>query len=432
MTRNSTLLPPAGAMLLPPSEKFMPAAGGGMSASDGSAPGSMPAGQFGRAGAEARDMASKARAEAMILADRVAVFTAEKLPGIKHRAKEMAASAGATVSDRNARAAFVSAHKRKLVIGAAALLLLTGAGYGLAKHQATIAAKARIDGFLAQTGLATSLTYTDISASPFGSAVLSGVTVKWPSREIVAKISSLTVSGIRTDNDALLAANVAADGFEVPVLGLARQYRDTPIVSDAVGLGYTVLRGNLRLDVRFDEDKQTFSLTTSATVRDLGSLDLNSTFGGVNSSVVGWLVAMSQSGRQMNPGAFNRMAGQYGLMQATLVDAALTIDNRGWFERLHEITDSNMPPDGTPSASSSSDDDATETDLLRAGMDPSDAMAAAKAASKWSTVGGRLQITTRISDPIPLMKSSEYFGLPVLNFDSVPEFIVLTKAKLSN
>lgn len=435
MAHISALLLPAGSRLLPASKILLPPASGSMLMSDGSAAGHELAAQFDRAGAEARKMASRGAAEAKILADRMAGIAADKIPEIKKRARELAASANAALADRAGRDAFIAAHKQALVIGAAALLVLSGTGYVFAKHQATAIAKNRIDGFLNRTGLASSFTYTDISASLLGSVTLSGVTVKRPGLGVIGKVAFLEVSGIKTNGDALVAANLAATAFEIPIVGVARQYREVPIITAAMGLGYATLKGDLSLSVVFDDEKKTFSFSTKGNVRDLGTVDANVKFGGISSSLVGALIAMIQSEQQSATLELmtGRIAALQRVMQATLMDADVAIDNVGWFAREREITALNMPgTDSEVSAPSPGDFKAAMVELERVGVDPTNAKAAIESAWKWSAVGGALRITTHIGEPIPLLRSSGSFGGQAFTFDSVPKFLAVTKAKVSN
>jgi hypothetical protein len=435
MAKTSALLLPPGSMLLPPSGILPAPTGGSTQGSDAPPTDEQPAAPSDRAAAEAGAMASRAGAEAKLVVERMAGIAADKIPAIKQRAGELATSASAALADCNRRNAFITSHKQALVVGAAALLVLSGIGYFVARQQATAVARNRIDQFLNTTGLASILTYTDISASPFGTATLTGVTVKGPDWGVVGKVDTMEISGIKMNGDVLSAANLSAKSFEFPVVDLARRYREVPMVAEAMGLGYSTLKGTIALSVVFDDAKKTLFLSMKGDVRDMGTIDASVKFGGTSSSLVEPLFAMAQSGQQTDPQEFatRGIAALQSVAQTTLVEADVAVDNAGWFQREREITDSNMPGDGSaPPSLSANGRKSAVAELERAGMAPSNAEAAIEADWKWSTAGGPLRMTTHIDQPIPLLRSSGFLGGPTFAFDSLPKFLAVTKAKVSN
>jgi len=410
----------------------MPPSEGGTLLSVGTDSDETLAAQLSRAGVEAKELASRAGTEAREFASRAAAFTAEKAPKIRKKAEKLTQVARNTLADSKRRKALVAANKKTLAIGIVIVALVVGAGWTFAKHQATAVAKDRIDGFLIRNGLSTAVTYDDVTASPFGTATLSGVTVRTSKGETIAKIGALKISNVETEGDMLLGVKVSAASFEVPLLALARSQLREPMAVNAIGMGYTTLKGNLSFAESFDDQRRTLSIETTEVVRDLGSVEANLVLGNLNLAALGALANIARAAQQNNPAALleGAFAGARIFGGATLMEANVTIDNSGWFKRNREITAYDVPVD--VSAPVARSDVLTISDLVRAGMSPSDAEATREAIENWLTNGGTLRLETNIGQPVPLFRPGGIFGGQSFAFSSPAAFLVATKARILN
>lgn len=438
-TASSTLLPVSGT-LLPPTEGGAILKIGTLSEDD--LVGDVAA-QLGKAGAEAREMASRAAALAAEKAPEIkkkAHDVTEKMGTLANRAlKEAEASAqaaGAILADPEKRKAAIAANGRRVAIGVAAMVVLIGGGWAFAKHQATAIAKDRIDGFLIRYNLRTNLTYDDISASPFGSATLSGVAAKDFRGNTVVKIGSLDISDIEMKGDIPQGLNLSAKSVEVPFLALSKGEYPDPVTANLVGMGYTTLRGDVSLAGRINDKENTFSVETKGDVRDLGSWKVKLTLGGVSTAPLSASFGMgSPQTDQSDPLATlgTALTGLSALaQQITLVEAALTVDDSGYFKRNREIADADLPPDDAARPVPILSMPVDESALVRAGISPSEAKADREAMESWITKGGVIRIESNLDHPAPLFTNRNFLGGPSLAFDSPAAFFAAAKMKISN
>jgi len=429
---KSTLLPVSGP-LLPPS-------GSGdllnLDASSGEAFASEVSDQLHRAGAEAKELASKAAALAV-----------EKAPEIKRKAQEAtikmgeiasraikeaeasANAASATLADPQKRQAAIHAYKKKAGIGLVVGAVVLGGGFAFAKHQATLVAKDQIDGFLIRNKLQSSVTYDGLSASPFGSVTLSGITFKGPQSRSTFKIETLNVSGVEMKGGMVQGITASAKSFELPLLDFARDNPRDSTYFEALGLGYTTITGNLNIEAHFDDQRQTLSLETSGDIKDSGSLKATLKLGGISPALMTQLNTLSQAVQSNNPFAVlgTGIDGMMTITQMTLSQASITVDNSGLFKRQQEVTNADIPPDET--ATPQADQSINETELVKAGMLPSEAKATHEAVSSWLKNGGTIRIETNLAQPISLFRGGSWFA-PA--FDSPAGYLVATKSKISN
>jgi len=432
---GGTLLPVSGT-LLPPSGPSNAGTNSGEALVDDVAD------QLGRAGTEARELASRAAALAVEKAPEIkkkAQEATKKMSGLASRAfKEAEASAQAataTLADPEKRKAAISANKRRLAVGFAALVVVMGGGWAFAKHQATSIARDRVDGFLLRYNLRANVAYDDISASPFGSATLTGVVIKDPHGSVMAKVGALGVSGIEMKGDVLQGITVAAKSFEVPFLPLTRGWLRDPVTYNLIGMGYTTITGDISVAGRIDDKDGTFSFETKGSLRDLGDWRGKLKLGGVSAAALGPLSALSQTDPN-NPFAALGPAiiGLSTLaQQTTLAEISLSLDDSGYFKRNKEVTNAELPPDDASQAVRIVSVPIDESELVRAGISPSEAKADHEAIDTWVNKGGTIRIESNLDRPIPLFSAgNNFFGAPNLAFASPAAFFAAAKMKISN
>lgn len=321
----------------------------------------------------------------------------------------------------------MAAQKNKALIAAGVTLIILGGGWMAAKHQATAIAKDRIDGFLIRNNLTSQISYQELSASPFGSATLSGVKLASFSADGVS-IGSLEISDVEMKGDQLRAIRIAAEKVDIPLLAMARQQRNADkMVREAIGLGYTSLTGFVSVSLRYDEPKAAIALETSGDIRDLGAWKVKLRLANLDATTINTLYGLSNNAAQLGGLALLGVMGQAGeaLTRLSLAEADIAIDNSGFFKRANEVTDRDMPPDGSSEVASVFD----EKELIRAGMAPSEASAARNAVDNWLRKGGSLKVVSSLSQPLPLFRGGNIFAP---SFDSLPGFLVVTKSRISN
>ncbi len=314
-----------------------------------------------------------------------------------------------------------------LVLGA---LVAAGGGWVLARQHATAQARDLIDGFLIREGVSDKVTYADISASPFGSVSLLGVTMTL-SPDVVFRATSVDVSDIAFQGGELRKARVSISSADVPVLAMARADRYNQALRAAVSLGYTSLRGDVSLLLDYDDQRQSLLLETSGTVGDAGGWTARVRVEGIDPSIVSMARRMASS-RDVNPLAFmgSAMQNMDMLFRIALAEADVTIDNSGIRRREREIVATDVPRTGEASAQRHPPLDPTA--LIRAGMTPEAARMSATAAGVWMKDGGRLRMVTGLARPLPLFKRGNGFAPILPAFDTTESFLTMTKATISN
>lgn len=321
----------------------------------------------------------------------------------------------------------MAAQTNKPLIAAGVALIILGGGWMYAKHQATVIAKDRIDGFLIRNNLTAQVSYQDLSASPFGSATLSGVKLASPSGSAVS-IGSLEISDVEMKGDQLRAVRISAEKAEVPLLAMARQQRNPDkVLREAIGLGYTSLTGSVDALLRYDEQKAAIDFETSGEIRDLGTWTAKLRVANLDAATINTLYALSNNAAQLGGLALLSVMGQAGeaLTRLSLAEADVAIDNSGLFKRANEITDHDMPSEGAAEVSSAFD----ERELVRAGIAPSEAAITRNTVENWLRKGGSLRVASNLGQPLPLFRGGNIFAP---SFDSLPGFLVATKSRISN
>lgn len=314
--------------------------------------------------------------------------------------------------------------KNKRLIATGLALVMLGGGWMYAKSQATQIAKDRIDGFLIRNNLVADVRYQDLSASPFGSAALSGVKLMASSGAPIS-IGSVEISDVDMKGDQLRGIRIAAEKAEIPMLALARQQRNPDkIVRETLGLGYTTVTGALRASLRYDEQKAIITFETDGDVKDAGSWKARFKVGGVDAGIMNALYGLSTNVSKMGGLALLGIMGQAGeaVTRLSLSEMEVGIDNSGLFKRTNEITDRDMPAEGNDGVA------LDEAELVRAGMAPSEAKSARAALATWMSKGGTLRIAANLNQPLPLFRGS----ILAPSFDSVPSFLAVTKSRITN
>ena len=317
---------------------------------------------------------------------------------------------------------------KRLTVGVIARVGLAGSGWLFAKNQANITAKDRIDGFLIRHDLRRTVAYGDVSGSPFGFATLSDVRITM-SPSAVAKAGSLTVSEIDMDGDMILGLRLTAQSVEVPLLKLAQDNPRDNSLHHAIGLGYTTLNGSIDISFRIDDEKGVLSLDTSGDADEAGSWKLRLKLGGFDGGTLNSLYEITKStgGEVVQKFLEIAIKGAEAITKLTLVEASLSLENSDYFQRSNDIPIADIPPDGGSAAPRVAA--INDTELVRGGMNPSEAREAVMSIDEWVKEGGALQIESNLTQPVPLFKQGNLFSP---TFDSIGKYLAATKSKITH
>lgn len=319
--------------------------------------------------------------------------------------------------------------EKTLLAAAGVILVLIGGGWAFARHEATSIAKDRVDGYIIRYNLRGKVTYEDLSASPFGSATLSDVRVILSPGNSIA-IASLDVSNIDMKADELRAITISAHGAQVPLLAIAREENSNgKLPRNLIGMGYTILSGDIGASIRYDEQRGTLALESTGNIKDAGSWKARLSFANIEPGAMSALYSLTSALKQENGLAILAAAGQgiQNLNSLAIEDAEVILDNSGIHERDRQVTDLDLPPDLTDSIVG--DPAGGEMELVKAGMTPSEAHANREALMTFISKGGTLKMATNLSEPLPLFRNG---NLLTPSFTDPLEFLAATRTHVSN
>lgn len=320
--------------------------------------------------------------------------------------------------------------KTKLLATAAAILLLIGGGgWAFARHKATAIARDQVDAYIIRYNLGSKVTYEDLSASPFGSATLSGVRLMLSPTAIIT-IASLDVSDIEIKSGQIHAISISAHGTQLPLLAIARSGdNNSNMTRNLVGMGYAIMNGDIGASVRYDDQRGTLTFESTGNVQDAGAWKARLSLAKVDPRAMNTLYSLPDAINEKNGLVALMVAreGIQGLNSLAIEEADISLDNSGIHERDQQVMDKDLPPDTT-------DDDAgdaakDEISMVKAGMTPSEAHATREALGTWMSKGGTLKIATNLSQPLPLFRDG---NLLTPAFKDPIEFLAETGAHTSN
>jgi hypothetical protein len=388
--------------------------------------------------------ATRAAAQARVLAARAAETAEAHRPALEQRARDMAAAAGQQAGRLGARAAVLASEgvartrdglqdgsarrrlaglpRRTLLAGAAGVAVLTGLVALVAGNAASGAAQRRLDAALDAYGLRTAIHTRNISASLFGDVILHGVSVITPDG-LLLQAATVDVDHIEMDGSSLRRLSMSVQGLAVPMLRLAREDR-APWAVALAGLGYTAPQLDVSADLRLDDSDEVATLTSSGIVPDLGGWTISLSLGGLSARKFRQAATALRSLAEAQDVSFRRsftfgMAGDPEAAEHTLQDIAaglalrdisLTLANGGLVRRLHAI-----PGDATPETTEPRRHAAAWqalADHVRAATAAADADAALDALANWSRDGGSLVVEAKPTAPLPLFRPGEMGGPP--------------------
>jgi hypothetical protein len=324
-------------------------------------------------------------------------------------------------------------YREPKLIGLACVALLAIVWFG-AKHYATAKAQDAIQGYLIRNNLTSYVTYSDISASPFGTATIYDVKLDCAAYDSVS-IGSLKISDVHFKNDQLVSLAIAARFVSLPIISWARRIAFDNPARQAVGLGYTSLTGNLSFRIAYHPGNDEFTASTTADWTDAGSWRINLKLDNFDRSL---LYNLSHPTLGFVTNTFNDPSELLSsLARISLADANVTIDNSGLRTRESEVIDAEIP--GAARSDSLLTNANVEfagmrDDLVKAGMTPSAAEQMSTTLASWYADGGKIKLSTQLTQPLPLVTSGPVGAMdttPRFAFDSVAGFLAATNAEVS-
>ncbi len=326
------------------------------------------------------------------------------------------------------------ASKSKLLAAAAVVGAVAVGGWIYAGHQATAIARDQIDGFITRNELGDKIQYADVSATPLGTAVLSDVRLVVSSDAMVS-IGALRISDLKVEKDVVVGVSLETEHMEIPYLALVREKgspwpsRPDGFVRSSLGLGYTVVRGQMSLAVRYDDLDRSLTLESKGDVEDAGAWAVKLRLTEIQRDVVALVHKIAGSpGDAGQLGFAALIQGLQTLSTVRLAELELTVDNTGIIERERKVPDRSLPPEEGASVTAVGPVD--EDDLVRAGMAPSEARETLRAIDGWLTNGGILRVASNIDKPVPLIDRQRLE--PSAAFQSLAGYLVETKSAVSH
>ncbi len=404
------LLPPTG-LLLPPSSA--PRAGTGPAG---------PSAAEERARALARQLRETAAAHAPELKRRAGLAAGVAAVGASRAARKLAsrtAAASSRIESEWSASRQVPGRRRRIALGAAAvLLLLAGAAWLMARQQATATARLRMVAALERTGLRGVVFYRAVSASPFGTVTLSDVTLRLG--PITLPIASVRLAGL--GDEAFSRGRIAVHGAVVPILAVARSGVLGRWPEALLGLGVvsTTLDGSAGLAT--DATAETLVLTASLDATRIGRAHAIMRLGGLAPAQIGELVRLLRA-MQME----RTMAYRYGDLQDTGLRLQSLLSGVSWQGGSLDLDDSRLRPRVAAVTALSVPDEAGDPGLLGPpGRLPRDALsrivppdqdeAAQAALQGWLDHGGHLAIRSDPPSPVALFqRGGMALGMPGLD-----------------
>lgn len=449
-SQMSMLLPP-GRMLMPVAGKLMPVSAGGtllaMAPGTGAAdtgasgpqafPQAFGAGAIDTAaiGAQLDQFGSDAASLAREAAAKGAAFAAAKAPVLRAQAERLQgelAGLGARLAQSDTRKTLLARHGLKLGIGALALIVLAGGAFLFTRHQQGAATQDQVNAFLIRAGLEPFVTSQSQSVSLLGATTLSGVTIKDSTGAVVAHIDSIDVADLKLNGAVPQSMKLTAHGITVPVLQLARRVKDE--VSQAlIGVGYSVLAGDMTINLVDDDASGVLRLDVQGTGNDLGDGELHLVLDHVDAgaiAAIGQVVEAQRSGGPLAAAAAAMMVRQK-IKDARLVSVSARIDDTGYHARITALPATGTPPGALGTTPPAIRPPMSEADLVRAGLAPSEAKDALAAITRFQTQGGTLRISSTVDHPLALFNGGGFLG-PSFAYDSPAQLLAAAKPKVTN
>lgn len=320
--------------------------------------------------------------------------------------------------------------KNLLIAVAAVLLAALAGGWFYARHVASVAARDKVDGFLIRHDLGDRVSYGDVSASPFGSVVLSGVVIRLSPSNFIS-VASVEVSHVEMKSDEIRSIDIRATGAVLPLLSIVRENRNrNEMVRDLVAMGYTKIKGTIGFSIHYDDVRGTLSVQSTGDVVDAGSWDAKVSFAGIDRGAVSAVYGLADNASNAQNGlALLAMAGQglRGLASISVTDLELSLDDTELHGRLVQVTNKDLPSEEGVEAPRDTKD--PEMKLIMAGMTPSEAQASVEAAARWLEKGGKLKMASNIVEPLALFRGG---NILVPAFADADEFVAAARIHVSN
>ena len=410
-----TLLPPGGG-LAPPGNS-----NGGLQQT-GNATGADPLLQELGAGL------ARASATSRVLASRAMGTAVEHAPELQRRAAAAANVAGeqarlalqrAAVASQSARAkwdatASQPARRQRLVLaGGAATVVLVAIIWFIAQVHATSLARSKVPLMLAQAGLAGSLSYGSISATPFGTVTLDHVGLR--SNRLFVPAEWVRLDRYDLGPDGLRDFSMNVHQAAVPMSAL-RDIIPPPLSRILAGLGVVTPKLDIRIGLSGSDGPGTLLISSNIRSSEIGSFSVRVHLNGVDTARLGSVAALMAAQRGNASMAFEMensralQASLLSLMTLAIQAGEVEIDDSPLMSRAQGV-----PETPTPSDTTNNSGKAMIENIARSAANvvpPNRSDAVRQIVSDWLNKGGH--ITVKVAPPVPvtLFRTGE-FGNPL-------------------
>lgn len=343
------------------------------------------------------------------LGKRVQQMIEEKGPGFQQIVQQVSAETGQTarvtigaVAAHYRASANVPGRRRTyfLLAGLAGLVLCLLA-YWIAAQQATAAARVQVADALDRFGLRGMVLYDTLTATPFGSVTLHGVSLRLG--PLLVPATSLEISGISTSQDRFTGGTFALQGARLPMVAIVRN-EELPWAGQLLGLGFVNPSVDATARIRIDDSAQTADVSLQLSSGAMGSARLSGTLGGLGSTQTeGLLAGLGQaiSGQEQNAyGTFDLMTQEAALLSAiSWKGGSLELDDAPLHQRAAAI-----PATAVPEEAPAGDEASAAPFPFAQFMPPDQAEQAQATLAHWMSQGGTLVVKSAPEVPVPLFR----------------------------
>lgn len=323
-------------------------------------------------------------------------------------------------------------NRRRLVLVAGAVLLLIIILWFYAGQVATRHARRAVDDALMQAGLAGTVTYDTIHASPFGTVQLDHVAITLPGGTAITT-RRLILSGLQLRDGMLNGVHLEASDLTIPLLDLVRQGINvgspSGFATTLLGTGITVEQGQAAIDYRFDENDRVLSFSTTGQMSGIGGWSFSTRLVDVDPRWIEMLRPIAGLAMGQAPNGLAELAVAGSLAPPRLKQLTWSLNNTPLWNRLQLVPDTSIPT--REESDPRSEEAQIASTFMKAGVAASEARNNAKMLARWERKGGTLSFTTDIDTPLPLVSSGGLLGIQPA-FPSAEGFVARSHGSFSD
>ncbi|MGI4798003.1 MAG: hypothetical protein ACRYG8_28930 [Janthinobacterium lividum] len=289
-----------------------------------------------------------------------------------------------------------------------------------------------MDDALMQAGLAGTVTYETIHASPFGTVRLDHVAIALPGRTAVTT-GQLVLSGLQLRDGVLYGVHLEASDLSIPLLDLVRQGinvgSSSGLATTLLGTGITVEQGQAAIDYRFDENDRELSFSTTGRMAGIGGWSFGTRLVNVDPRWIEMVRPVTGLMMGQISNGLAELAGSGSLPPPRLKQLTWSLNDAPLWNRLQLVPGTPVPE--RQSSDPLPDEAQAARAFMAAGVPASKAREDAKTLAQWERKGGTLSFATDIEAPLPLINSGGLLGIEPA-FPSAEAFVARSHGNFSD